>query len=69
LGSAQWQVGLPQREWVWVSVPGKKVVRDGNAAQEVELALAKACGLRAFRIAVHIVAMMLQTKRKSKPLF
>ena len=33
---------------------GQEVVRDGEAAQEVELALAKARGLGAFRFADHL---------------
>ena len=48
---------------------GQEVVGDGKAAQEVELALAEARGLGAFGFAVHLVAIMLQTKRKSKTLF
>jgi hypothetical protein len=43
--------------------------RAGEAAQEFELALAKARGLGAFGFAVHIVAIMLQKKRKIKHLF
>jgi hypothetical protein len=40
----------------------EQIVRYGEAAQEFELALAKARGLGAFGFAVHIVAIMLQGK-------
>ena len=46
--------------------PGQKIVWDGKAAQEFELALAKARGLGAFRFAVYNVAIMLQEESQNK---
>jgi hypothetical protein len=44
----------------------EEVRRQRKALQEFKLALPKTCGLRAARIVVHIVAIMLQGKRKGK---
>jgi hypothetical protein len=49
--------GEGTREEVW---------RQRKALEEFKLALSKTCGVRAARLIIHIVAMMLQGSGKSK---
>jgi hypothetical protein len=44
----------------------EEVRRQRKALQEFKLALPKTCGLRAARFVFHIVAIILQEKRKDK---
>jgi SRSO17 transposase len=52
-------VGLGER-------PGQQILRDGEAAQEFELALAEACGRGAFRLAIHICSNNATNKTKKQ---
>jgi hypothetical protein len=45
---------------------GQQVGRDGEAAEKFKLTLAEARGLRAARLVIHIVAMMLQVSGKKQ---
>ena len=55
-------VGFSQRTW-------EKIVGQGKTVQHLKLALAKAGGIRAFRVAIRLEAIMLQERFKHKLFF
>jgi hypothetical protein len=55
-------MGFSQRTW-------EKIVGEGETVQHLKLALAKAGGIRAFRVAIHLEAIMLQERFQNKLIF
>jgi hypothetical protein len=48
---------------------GEEIGRQREALEEFKLTLAKTCGPRAARFVIHIVAIVLQEKKKSKNIY
>ncbi len=61
--------GIPAARETAGEASGEQIGWDGETAEQMKLALAKACGLRAAGFVCHIVAIILQAKREMQALF